>query len=140
MKTFATFLCILTAMIMLTGCSTTSNTVVGDGYDTRVFYEDPVTEQRVSIVNVSDMRKDGLLRAVVTLKNNTRRNIRVQYQFQWYDAMGRQVMPTNDVYETVLIQGKDAIPLASAAPRPDVVEFKFKVSLAGRPQRGPDSF
>lgn len=140
MKMLPSFIVLLTGMILLSGCSTTSNTVIGDGYDTRVFYEDPVTERRVSIVNVSDFRKDGLLRAAVTLKNHTRRNVRVQYQFQWYDRMGRQVMPNNDVYETILIQGKDAVPLASAAPRPDVVEFKFKVSLAGRPERGPDSF
>lgn len=140
MKTLHFFISAFAGLILLSGCSTTSNTVIGDGYDTRVFYEDPVTERRVSITNVTDFRKDGLLRAVVTLKNNTHRNVLVQYHFQWYDSMGDLVMPNNDVYKTRLIQGKDAVPLSAVAPRQDVVEFKFKVSLVKRSERGPNSF
>jgi uncharacterized protein YcfL len=132
----------VTAALMLTGlfgCATTSNTVIGNSSDTRVYYNNRVLERLISIVKVTDFREHDLLNAVVTVKNRTDRNIRIEYKFDWYDAYGRAVMPNNDAYKTMDIQGEDAVSISSVAPRPDVVEFKFRIRKHPKWERGPDS-
>jgi uncharacterized protein YcfL len=129
----------LLGLATLTGCSTTSTVVMGDNQDTRIYYNNATDNRKIGIVEVTDFRENGLLQAVVTLKNQTKRNLRVQYQFQWYNADGAVVMPDNDVYKVMVIEGNDIVPVQSIAPRPDVVEFKFKVSKVNDWKRGPNS-
>jgi len=125
---------------LLASCSTTSNTVTGYESDTRIEIKDPVTEKRVAIAQVTDYRENNLLHAVVTLENLTSRNIRVQYRFQWYNADGALVMPSADVYKTLLMEGGETVPVQSIAPRQDVVKFRFNVTELNKRERGPNSF
>ena len=127
-------------VLMLTACSTTSNTVIGYESDTQIMIEDPVTEKRVAIAQVSDHRENNLLHAVVTLENLTSRNIRVQYRFQWYNEDGVLVMPSSDVYKTLLMEGRETVPVQSIAPRQDVVKYRFNVTELNKRERGPNSF
>ncbi len=127
-------------LLLLSACSTTSNTVIGYDSDTQITIEDPVTEKRVAIAQVTDYRENNLLHAVVTLENLTKRNIRVQYRFQWYNDAGALVMPTADVYKTLLMEGRETVPVQSVAPRQDVVKFKFNVTELNKRERGPNSF
>lgn len=125
---------------LFTGCSTSSNVVIGDAGDTRIEYNDPVTRQRVSIVEVTDYREDNLMRAVVTLRNQTQRNMRVQYRFRWFNVDGAQIMPASDVYLTRLLEGRETAAVQSIAPSPEAVEFRFNVTKANVLERGPNSF
>jgi uncharacterized protein YcfL len=131
---------LLAGVLLSAGCSTTSTVVHGDGTETRIMFNDPVTQKRVQIVDVVDTRKNGLMHAVVTMENLTKRNLRVQYRFRWFDANGAPLMPANDVYLTQLLEGKETAAVQSMAPTPEAVSFRFQVTKANVLERGPDSF
>lgn len=121
-------LCLAVAAIFA-GCAT-SGMQAGDSAYTKSPYlvvDDPILADQIHIVSVSHDMVGDMMRALVTMKSNRHRSLRVQYRISWYNAQGMEIDPQGKTYRDLIIEGKDAVSVTGMAPSPAATEFKIRV-------------
>jgi len=112
-----------------TGCST-AGIQAGDSSATMSPYllvDDPSLADQISVVKVAHDNVGDIMRAVVTLKSNRDRSLRIQYRFSWYDQNGMEIDGSGKTYRDLILRGHDAVPVTSVAPSPYATEFKIRI-------------
>jgi len=121
---------LLGSVLAGTGCSTTTKGIQAGAAsyaDPYLIVNDSMLARQISVVSVDYDTVGDLARGTVTIRSNRDRTPPLQYRFSWYDKAGREIDPKGQPYQTLLIQGHDAVTVSSVAPHPSAEEFKIRV-------------
>ncbi|MBI3876796.1 MAG: YcfL family protein [Verrucomicrobia bacterium] len=128
------FLFVLAGAAVLTGCSTTVNTVeraqpVGERAmisDKRII-TDRSLDRAVRIVGLSETQTpEGAIKIQVEVANATRAMKSFSYKVEWFDANGVLVDTPATASITRQIEGKESLFITAVAPTATVKDFRFK--------------
>lgn len=128
-------LCLLTGSVLLSGCTTTVNTVeraqpVAQRNmvpDKRIL-TDASLNRRVRIGGVNEsMGAGGLLKVQVEVLNTTRSLQSFSYRWEWFDETGAIVETPHSTAITRQIEGRESLFITGVAPKEAAKDFRLKL-------------
>lgn len=134
MKTSLTILLLFSFFVALAGCKTVNIAERANPESSPNLIDDERIEsdrqlsRSVSIESINESVAGGdLLQIQVTVRNTTRRRAQFAYQFEWIDDRGMAVRSPSPVWRPAQLLGGETRAFSAVAPRPDVVDFRFKL-------------
>ena len=89
---------------------------------------DPGLAGNVSVIEVAEGQVSGNLTKIqVTLVNNTRRALTVNYLFEWRDLDGMQVSASSSTWKSLRLMGGEVRSISAVGPNPRAVDFMLKL-------------
>ena len=127
---------LLLCSALFAGCATTA-TIEATGRQgwndegapvtsTNIDYNNSTLKSNLKIVSIDKSMANDLLRAQIRVKSDTSSVQQVQYQFEWFDARGTELM-TGRSWKPLILQPYEVKSLQGVAPDPRAAEFKLKL-------------
>lgn len=126
-------LSVVAGMLTVAGClgPTTSGVAAERG---RLTVENRAFASRLEVVQDQTVFTDnGFLKAQVTLRNTTKRNLRAQYCFTWKDRDGLTLKNAATPWMPLAMHGREEAVLEAVCPVPKAADFRLVVRPAENP-------
>jgi uncharacterized protein YcfL len=121
------------AALALVSCATVREPVAmtaetGPDDSLHLAVHDPSIAKRIALGNVFTDMESGLLRARVTLANKGKRDLPVEYQFQWIDAAGDEIPNAEEPWQPLLLRGYESAVVSATATDPAAATFRINLT------------
>ncbi len=135
MKFLAPLAAVAALLVPLSGCQTNVNTVSRAEplarptlvNDKRVV-TDRTLGERIGVVSVNETVVSGNLRKVqVTLENLRDNNREIRYRFEWIDQDGMAVGGGAELWQPLVLAGRETRSVSAVATSPRAVDFTLKI-------------
>jgi uncharacterized protein YcfL len=135
MKSLAPFAAVAALLLPLSGCQTNVNTVSRAEplarptlvNDKRVV-TDRTLGELIGVVSVNETVVSGNLRKVqVTLENLRDNNREIRYRFEWVDQDGMAVGSGAELWQPLVLAGRETRSISTVATSPRAVDFTLKI-------------
>ncbi len=122
------------AALLLAGCASNVNTYqraesqAAPNYvaDQRVI-TDSTLAGTIRVVSINQATVSGnLLKIQATIENLKNSQRRVNYKFEWVDVDGMSIDSPNEVWKSVLLQGRETQTISTVSINPRAVDFRLK--------------
>jgi uncharacterized protein YcfL len=133
-KTIAFFLmlcaCVglLLIIVVAAGCTQAPNTMAGEeryrgGLETHINIANPRLQKRIALISADSRSVNDLLDVAVELENRTKKTLRFEHLFKWYDMDGFEVRDPTSHWSPGMIAGREGLLLQDKAPNPECFTF-----------------
>ncbi len=122
------------AALLFAGCASNVNTYqraesqASPNYvaDQRVI-TDSTLAGTIRVVSINQATVSGnLLKIQATIENLKNSQRRVNYKFEWVDVDGMSIDSPNEVWKSVLLQGRETQTISTVSINPRAVDFRLK--------------
>jgi uncharacterized protein YcfL len=114
----------------MVGCSSNTAGLRVDGQSQQVLYGDTKLAKRIAIDDISSVRLDNRVRAVVRITNTQTSDTELQYRFYWYDNNGIEVNARPSAWRQLLLRGEESRSLSEVSVHPEGSEFRIQLREA----------
>jgi uncharacterized protein YcfL len=115
-------------MALAASCSQAPNTMEGEeryrgGLDTHINIANPRLQKHIALISADSRSVNDLLEVAVELENKTKRTLRFEHLFRWYDMDGFEVRDPTSHWSPGMIAGHEGLLLQDKAPNPECFTF-----------------
>ena len=120
---------LLLAIVVFAGCSNQApNTMEGDeryrgGLDTHINIANPRLQKHIALISADSRSVNDLLEVAVELENKTKKTLRFEYLFKWYNMDSFEVRDPTSHWSPGMIAGREGLLLQDKAPNPECFTF-----------------
>lgn len=109
-------------------CRTTENYAEVKGVGpAKIFEASDGLASQISIQNFLRQENNGLLEAQVDLKNNSNRDVSIEYMFEWFDAKGFKLETNLEHWTPATLNGNHIRVVRAISPKPGADSFRIHV-------------
>ena len=121
--------------LVLTGCASNVNTyqraepqATPNYVAAQRIITDNTLAGAIRVVSINQATVSGnLLKIQATLENLKNSQRRVNYKFEWVDADGMSIDSPNEVWKSILLQGRETQTISTVSINPRAVDFRLKL-------------
>ena len=122
--------------LALTGCNSTPPVTSGIGAESLppkeqlqpyLKVDNADLSDKLAISDVLNRKSQGFLEVNVELSSQYKKSLKLQYQFNWFDAQGFVIEPEKSNWQPIVLHGHQSIKLHGVAPTADAQTFNIYV-------------